>query len=221
MAQRESGYARIERDSYMTPAWPTEACLHEIMGQRLKQGMTVLEPAVGTGLMANALQRAGLRVITSDIVPQISAPNFTADFLDPTVDFGEFDAIFTNPPYKLADKFIRRALELTRPTGGLVAMLLGAKHDFGKTRSDIFRDCPAWGMRIVLLDRIWWFEPEVDANGNISGPSEDHCWYVWDWRGSFGRTTRYASAPESVHVELARKKKRLLDEYKSQVAEAA
>lgn len=222
MAQRESGYTRIDRDAYNTPRWATEAALREIMGTRFHAGMRVLEPAAGTGQMVQPLCDAGFDVTTADIEHSICPLNYCADFLQADAStYEEFDAIFTNPPYKHADAFVRRALELTRERRGMVAMLLGAKFDSGKSRSDIFNDCPAWGMKITLVDRIWWFDPEVDENGKINGPSEDHAWYVWDWRGSLGRSLRYASAPDSVLNDLRRTKQNLLREYKQKLAVAA
>lgn len=215
MSQRESGYARIERDAYNTPRWVTGVALREIMGPRVRPGMTFWECAAGTGQMVRELEANGLNVVPSDIHPP-SGERFgerfgsnrilIGDFLDerqPFLPF-EFDGIMTNPPYKgdLAERFVRRALELTKPRGGIVAMLLNVKFDSAITRSDIFADHPAWGMKIVLLDRIWWFDPRLDDKGKVNGPSEDHAWYIWDWRGTWGRTMRYARAPEEVRAEI-------------------
>ncbi|CAA2142807.1 hypothetical protein [Hyphomicrobium sp. ghe19] len=218
MAQRESGYERIERDAYMTPAWATHALTKEIMGPRFRRGMTVWEPAAGTLQMVDALEADGLEVIPSDLHAPSDRPELfggnrimVGDFLDdqrPFLPF-EFDAIITNPPYKLAEEFVRKALELTKPKRGLVAMLLGVKFDSAVTRSDIFNEHPAWGMKITLTDRIWWFDPKLDANGKVNGPSEDHAWFVWDWRGTCGRTMRYARSPEEVRAEIKEKIRKL------------
>ena len=84
-----------------------------------------------------------------------------------------FDAIITNPPYgkgnRDAVKFAELALERCP---GLVALLLTAKFDFGKTRRHLFRDNPRFCAKIALVDRIQWFP------GDSSG-TEDHAWYVW------------------------------------------
>jgi hypothetical protein len=55
---------------------------------------------------------------------------------------------------------------------GMVAMLLTAKFDFGKTRADLFADNSRFAAKIALVDRIQWFA------GNNQG-TEDHAWYVW------------------------------------------
>lgn len=60
-------------------------------------------------------------------------------------------------------------------------------------------------MKITLLDRIWWFEPKIGLNGKVNGPSEDHAWYIWDWRNTGGRQMRYARAPQEVLAEVRAK----------------
>ena len=62
------------------------------------------------------------------------------------------------------------------PVGGRVAMLMRIDFDSAVTRTDIFRDHPAWGEKLVLTKRIKWFD-----DGNKNGPSENHAWYCWDW----------------------------------------
>jgi hypothetical protein len=61
----------------------------------------------------------------------------------------------------------------------MVAMLLKPDFDSGIGRVHLFRDCPAWSKKIVLLKRIVWFETE---GGN--GPSENHAWYLWSHKHS-------------------------------------
>jgi hypothetical protein len=98
--------------------------------------------------------------------------------------------VVTNPPFgvggKLAVKFIKHALELTP----VVAMLARIDFDSGKTRTDLFRDCPTFAHKIVLLDRIVWF-----ARAGAPGPSENHCWLIWDRRHYGPPTIGYARMP--------------------------
>lgn len=55
MSQRDSGYARRERDDYTTPSWVTLALVPELPAFTGK----VWEPACGSGKMVAALQQAG------------------------------------------------------------------------------------------------------------------------------------------------------------------
>lgn len=167
-----SNYARKENDLYQTEPWATEALLRHFP----VDGLTVWEPAAGNHLMADVLRDAGATVHTSDIAiyDRFHTLGTKVDFLDPRTRPLTFaDAIITNPPYgkgnRDAVKFAELALERC---DGIVALLLTAKFDFGKTRRHLFRDNPRFCAKIALVDRIQWFPGETTG-------TEDHAWYVW------------------------------------------
>lgn len=169
-----SNYARKENDLYQTEPWATEALLRHFP----VEGLTVWEPAAGNHLMADVLKENGAFVVTSDIATYDRKHDGILDFLQPIDDFRpSCNPIITNPPYgksnRDAVKFARLALERC---DGLVALLLTAKFDFGKTRADLFRENPRFWTKIALVDRIQWFP------GDTSG-TEDHAWYVWGPKG--------------------------------------
>jgi hypothetical protein len=192
MSQRDSGYARKELDLYETPEWVTEALITHI-----DQPELIWEPACGFGKMLDVLQRkTGAKVLATDIS---DGPEF--DFLDlssaedaqrlvnPSEVIGEVRAIVTNPPYNLAEQFCEHALRLMEPKGGLVAMLLRTDFDHAKSRTHLFRDCPAFAKKLVLMKRIVWF---VDDNGKPkASPSFNHCWMIWDWKHEGPPTIAY------------------------------
>lgn len=171
-----SNYARKENDLYQTEPWATEALLRQFP----VTGMTVWEPAAGNHLMADVLRENGATVRTSDIVTYDRQHSEIIDFLTFEASAALWcpDALITNPPYgkgnRDAVKFARLALERC---GGLVALLLTAKFDFGKTRADLFSRNPRFWAKIALVDRIQWFP------GDTSG-TEDHAWYVWGPKGA-------------------------------------
>lgn len=205
MSQRNSGHARIDRDAYMTPHWVTDALIAEIGGPGQAKARTVWEPAAGTGNMVERLEAAGYGVVPSDIAPPDCSNWIAADFLGTDLLPFAFNDIITNPPYTHAEAFVRRALDLTQPHGGRVAMLLNLDFDSAKTRWDIFGGHPAWGLKIVLLDRIMWFDPEWKEDS----ASGNHAWFVWDWTGRFGRTIAYQGAPAAELDRLAKLRRTL------------
>lgn len=166
-----SNYARKENDLYQTEPWATEAFLRHFS----VAGMTVWEPAAGNHLMADVLREHGADVITSDIATYDRRHDAIVDFLADRFSYKNpnHDAIITNPPYgrgnRDAVKFTQLALDRC---AGLVAMLLTAKFDFGKTRRHLFADNPRFWAKIALVDRISWA-------GNGETGTEDHAWYVW------------------------------------------
>jgi hypothetical protein len=171
VSQRESGYAREERDRYETPAWVTLA-----LAPHLPPLRRIWEPACGTGKMVKALRQLGLEVEATDI------DNGT-DFL--SVLEHPADAIITNPPYALAQEFIERALLLTKPRRGFVAMLLRCDYDHARTRAHLFHGCKQFTKKLVLTRRIVWFD------GPNAAPSFNHAWFIWRWDHSGPPTIAY------------------------------
>jgi hypothetical protein len=160
MAERNSKFERVPGDDYATPLWPVEALLAVEVFED-----PVFEPSPGAGYMVRALEACGHRVIYSDL-----------DFL--LYDGTPLPSIVSNPPFKLAAEFCRRALEITRPVSGKVAMLLPLAYDAARGRADLFRDCPAFHKKYIITRRIRW----ANLPQKAAGPSMNHAWYVWDWR---------------------------------------
>lgn len=186
MSQRDSGYERKALDRYETPEWATEALLPHLPAMR---GCKVWEPAAGSGKMAAVLARRS-EVWSSDIHGNDNA--FEHDFLrHETLGRHPVEiatAIITNPPYELATEFCEQALRLMQPYG-IVAMLLRTDFDHAKSRAHLFRDCPAFAKKLVLMKRIAWF---VEANGKPkASPSFNHAWYIWDWKHDGAPTLAY------------------------------
>lgn len=169
MSQRNSGYVREARDLYQTPAWVT----HELL-RVFPIPDVVWEPACGYGKIVKELP---CRVFSSDIQPGIQHGkeiNFLSTLCVPFRVHGSI-AIITNPPFDQAYEFCKHAIKLMEPHKGSVAMLLRCDFDHAKTRTDIFRDCPAFSKKLTLLRRIIWFERKGAA------PSYNHAWFIWDW----------------------------------------
>lgn len=176
MVVRGAEYPRQSHDWYTTPAPPIRALFKAVQFNR-----RLCDPCCGNGSMMNVFQECGYQALGFDVSPW---GNFMRrDFLTEPFPWPENDGwrgspdIVTNPPYGtqgiLARKFAERALSITSVWKGKVALLLRIDYDSGKTRKHLFRDCPAFKHKVVLLDRIEWF---ADQSGE-----QNHAWYVWDW----------------------------------------
>lgn len=166
-----SNFERKHHDLYETEPWATEALLRNFP----VDGLAIWEPAAGNHKIADVLRAHGASVITSDIATYERQHDAGMDFLERRFlyQLPKHDAIITNPPYGRGNRDAARFAELAlERCCGLVALLLTAKFDFGKTRRHLFRDNPRFAAKIALLDRIQWFP------GETSG-TEDHAWYVW------------------------------------------
>lgn len=165
-----SNYARKENDLYQTEPWATEA----LMRRFSLVGLHIWEPAAGNHQMADVLREQAENVFTSDIQCYGKDHDALWDFMDDEASWiYDGSAIITNPPYGKGNRDAVRFCELAlKRCTGLVAMLLTAKFDFGKTRHHLFRDNPRFTAKINLVDRISWA-------GNGETGTEDHAWYVW------------------------------------------
>ena len=134
----------------------------------------IWEPAAGRGAIASVLREAGHRVLASDLV-DYGEPSIRpeCDFLlelNPPIGI---EAIVTNPPFKLADQFVRHAIKLVPR----VYMLLRLAFLEGMERSDIL-DGP--------LARVWVFRnrlPRMHREG-WTGPRASStiafAWFVFE-----------------------------------------
>jgi hypothetical protein len=182
MSQRNSGFERRPADDYPTPPGPVQALATYLRTRALY----VWDPAAGSGQLVEALRNEGFQAIGT-----------TDDFLlrtKPPTD--RVQALVTNPPLgtkgKLAEEFIRRALGLSVP---LIVMLLPVDFDSAIGRPNLFRDCPTFAGKIVLLGRVKWFAGENDSSSN-------HCWLIWSQSHRGLPTIRYARCPRDQGVAL-------------------
>jgi hypothetical protein len=174
MSVSPSQYERVANEKYFTPIWVTEALLSV---ETFAGG--IWDPFAGDGRILAALPPE-MPSYGSDIAPDAEGIK-ALDFFD--VKAGSaWPNIVSNPPYgvqsRLAVRCIEHALDLTRPLGGKVAMLLKVGFDSAGGRRHLFADHPAFAVEYRLTKRIRWTNlPQSDA-----GPTENHSFFVWDWR---------------------------------------
>jgi hypothetical protein len=172
----DSNYERKDRDLYETPFWVTHALV-----PHLPAGRKIWEPACGSGSIVRVLASYGYDVYASDVADG-------EDFFADNTAHGS-DGIITNPPYTDVAVFIQHAIDVMMPNNGFVAMLLAADFDSAKSRRNLFADCPIFSKTVVLTKRIVWFER---TDGKPAAPSENHRWFIWDWKHGGPPTIGYA-----------------------------
>src|SRR5262249_18518343 len=132
MGKHETGYARVPRDDYPTPAWVIDALAEHVE----LRGLTVWEMACGEdGRMAEALEAVGAHVYATNIVNGYVGQDTVWDFLSEQTppDLPCCDLGITNPPFgkrgKTAEAFIARCVQLLETSVINFAALL-LPHDF-------------------------------------------------------------------------------------------
>lgn len=159
---------REPHDFYPTPPEGTRALLavERFAG-------SIWEPACGNGAMAKVLAHAGYRVIGTDLINRGYGQG-GIDFLSQVEPRAR--NIVTNPPYGrgLGDRFVLHALNLTKQTGGTVAMLLDLSCLANPTRHPLFvRHPPA---NIYVLDELIC---QPGGRPTFTTARIRFCWMVW------------------------------------------
>lgn len=134
----------------------------------------VWEPACGDGAISKVLSSHGYTVLSTDLVDRghgIGGIDFLA------TDKRQANCIITNPPFKLAAKFIEHAFDI-----GVVemALVLKATYWHAATRLPLFQKHPP----SIVMPMTW--RPDFLNKG---APTMDCMWRVWDLNGQ--GTTRY------------------------------
>lgn len=159
IAGGNTAYSRSMSDFYPTPPECTIALLDHL---RIPSGTLVWEPACGEGHIVDVLLDRGYIVRASDIKDG-------EDFLFSS-DLGGAEWIITNPPFSLAEEFIRKSWDYGVP----FALLLKAQFWNAKRRYGLFQDCPP----SEVLPLTWRPDFLFKTRGSGS-PLMDVCWVVW------------------------------------------
>ncbi len=163
-------WARKPADLYPTPTDCTYSLLPHIE-DILPSGSRVWEPACAEGQMVRALREFGYKVMSTDLRPDVTGGTGGVDFLGEDTPFHRqtYDAVITNPPFKAADPFIRRALQVAP----VVCMLLKAQYWNTGNRKALFRETKP--LRELNLT---WRPAFLEAERGKS-PLMDCLWMVW------------------------------------------
>ena len=165
MAQRAEPNDSL--DFFPTPPWATRALCEHVIELR---GRTVWEPACGEGHMAKPLKEYAVGVLASDVHDY--GYGDVNDFLFP--GFAHVvDWVVTNPPFRLAEQFIRRGIEVA--TEGVAVLVRTSFIESVGRYENLFRDMPpsimAQYTERVPMAKGRCLKETVTATA--------YCWLVW------------------------------------------
>jgi len=145
--------ARGAPDKFQTPPKALDP-LYPYFPKRWK----IWECACGDSSLAYRIAEHGYDVFASDV-------DNGWDFL--TIEPPPFDAIITNPPFSIKDKFIARCYELGKPW----ALLMPITALGGQKRQAMYRK---YGVQIIMLGkRLQFIAPPA------KGAWQEHAWFTW------------------------------------------
>lgn len=174
-------------DDFPTPPWATRALCEflEELGFELSM-LSCREPAANRGHMVRPLFESFGHVMASDIY-DYGVGYIVQDYLFGLDEhFDRTDWTITNPPFRLAEQFIERALRLSRVG---VAVIVRTSFLEGQDRCEgLFRkDPPAFVLQ--LSERCGMFKGRlmrlgtkyVDYKGDerSAATATSYCWIVW------------------------------------------
>jgi hypothetical protein len=172
IAAQRAPLAERRDDLYETPECAVRALLAV---ESLPRG-TVWEPACGPGAIVRALRAAGHEVYATDLVDYKSPDQDASgvDFLMESSAPDSIGSIITNPPFKLADDFVRHALLLCPR----VYMLLRLAFLESERRRVILDN--GWLRRVYVFRKRLPMMHRAGWNGPRASSALAFAWFCWD-----------------------------------------
>lgn len=153
--------------------------LRDFLSVYAELSTSVWEPACGEGNLSKTLEASGHSVFSTDLVDRGYGSQF--NFLDAPEGLKWGGDILTNPPYKLSEKFVRKAMDLV-DAGSKVVMLFKLQFVESQKREKLFTDFP---IKYIYVHRrrigIW------KNNEPSGGQALCYAWFVWE-KGFSGDT---------------------------------
>jgi hypothetical protein len=170
MAQRTEPME--SRDDFPTPPWATRALMEHVLSTTgFKSGQTCLEPACGRGYMDSVLQEYFSSTDALDIFDY--GYGEVGDFLATSYEPGSHDWVITNPPFKLAEEYIQKALPIAR-TG--VAILARTVFLESKGRHERLFESRPPHIFAPFVERVPMVKGRLDSKASTATA---YAWFVW------------------------------------------
>lgn len=172
MSATNRGAVRRDQDFYETPAW----CVNRLLDAVVFPEGEWLEPAVGNGAIIKAVTNYDLKKAVhwtaTDVRDTIVTMNISLNFRKDNFLFyqwnEDYKVVITNPPYSLAEAFIRHALNIR--SNPYVVMLLRLNFLASESRHPLFMEYPP--DVYVLPNR-----PCFTGDGKTD--ATEYAWFVW------------------------------------------
>jgi hypothetical protein len=194
MAQNRSSAVMQQRveahdslDDFPTPPWATRAICEFLANRGFDLAAAdCREPCANRGHMVRPLREAFGHVLASDVFDYGTGFEVRDYLFGPDEHFSHTDWTFLNPPFRLAQQFIERALRLSRVG---VAVIVRSAFLEGQERCDeLFVKRPP-AFVVQLSERCGMFKgrlmrlgtPYRDRDGveRKASTATAYCWMIW------------------------------------------
>lgn len=169
-ASNHTDKERQINDFYATDPIAAELLLQEELFSR-----NIWECANGQGHLAKVFEKHGFNVRKSDLIRRTEGVEIL-DFLSPDNSEKWCGDIITNPPYKFAVDFVRKALSLVED-GRKVAMFLKVQFLEGKERKKLFQEYPP---KVIYVSSSRILCAKNGCFNHKDGSAVAYAWFVWE-----------------------------------------
>jgi hypothetical protein len=160
-------------DDFPTPPWATRALIEHVLADKeALRSMTCLEPACGAGHMARPLSDYFARVLAADAHKYGYGEK--RDFLTYSYTANSVDWVITNPPFRLAEDFVMRAMSIARVGVAILARSVFLE-SVGRYDS-IFRQFPPTKFA-QFVERVPMVRGRLDRKATTA---TGYAWLVWE-----------------------------------------
>lgn len=171
MAQRVE--AKDSPDDFPTPPWATRALMEYILENKdILRRQTCLEPACGAGHMVRVLNEYFGTVRHSDAYDYGFGP--VRDFLTYPFELLSVDWVITNPPFRLSEEFVVRALRVAREGVAILARTVFLE-SVGRYRN-LFEKMPPTKFA-QFTERVPMIKGRLDRKATTA---TGYAWLVWE-----------------------------------------
>lgn len=160
-------------DDFPTPPWATRGLIEHVLGDvnRFK-AQTCLEPSCGAGHMAKVLKEYFGEVRYADAYEY--GYGEVRDFLTYPYETNAVDWVITNPPFRLAEEFVIRALRVAKIGVAMLARTVFLE-SVGRYNG-IFKECPP-SKFAQFVERVPMVRGRLDGKATTA---TGYAWFVWE-----------------------------------------
>jgi hypothetical protein len=175
-------------DDFPTPPWATRALAERVLGgRRALLRKTCLEPACGTGYMVRPLSEYFQKVGQSDAHDY--GQELVRDFLTHPFEVQSWDWVITNPPFRLAEEFVIRALQVARDGVAILARTVFIE-SVGRYHN-LFERTPPTTLA-QFTERVPMVKGRVDRAATTA---TSYAWLIWEKKINTTAGTRLVWVP--------------------------
>lgn len=170
---RKKGEERQPEDFYASDPAVIPPLLKVLGPEWESGGKLIWENACGQGHLSQVLELYGHQVVSTDLIDRgygVGGINFLVDNF---YDKMSFDAIITNPPYKVALPFVEKSLKIAP----VVCMLLRIQFIESEVRDKLFTENPPRYVA-VFRKRIMCSKDAKFPKGESSATC--YAWFIWE-----------------------------------------